>query len=144
MACTAAHIEHCKRQFCFNYLANTTKHLISLLIPLCKGCAKVQWCIKDEDDKSFPHLQQEIESQHHTYRKLCHPQETDSPPPFWGYSLLEPGTHTEKHLYYIALTPLHNPNLESESNHFFQKAPPAQKKALLVWLHRLSETDANC
>lgn len=37
-----------------------------------------------------------------------------------------------KHVHYTALTPLQNLKLESKSNHFFQKAPPALKGTLLV------------
>lgn len=45
---------------------------------------------------------------------------------------LEPRNHTEKHIHYTALTPPQNLKLESKSNHFFQKAPPAQIKTQLV------------
>lgn len=94
-----------------------------------KGWAKDQWCIKDESDKSSPFQHQENGNQRHTYRKwpLYNSQEIDLPPAFWGYSFLEPGNHTEKHLYYLSLTPQQNLKLECKSNHFFQK-PHLHKK----------------
>lgn len=129
VACTAEYTKNCIGQLWHN-LAKTIKHQLSLLISVTTSCAKDQWCTKDKDDKSYPHLQQQIESWHHTYGKwpLRHPQEIDSPPAFWGYPILEPGNHTEKYLYYTALTLQQNLKLGIKSKHFFQKAPPAQRR----------------